>query len=198
MARPGLLTTAEHLPFKDFIYYINKLHEDGEYLWELYCCLAFSTGLRASDVLSLKWKDVLGKKYLMRREIKTQKARLIKLNEEFDKKITALYDLLGQPNLESYAIQNNKTGKAYSIWTVNRAIQKYRDRYGMTIRAFSTHSFRKTFGRYVYDSWENKSEALILLQNIFRHDESLTTMRYIGIVQDDIDVVFNSISFTLP
>ena len=60
-------------------------------------------------------------------------------------------------------------------------------------QAFSTHTFRKTFGRYVYELMGRSAEGLILLNQIFRHSNLETTRRYIGLAQEDIDKVFNSI-----
>ena len=57
----------------------------------------------------------------------------------------------------------------------------------------STHTFRKTFGRYVYELMGRSAEGLILLNQIFRHSNLETTRRYIGLAQEDIDKVFDSI-----
>lgn len=71
----GQLTTADYLPYKEFLRLLDALDRDGEYLGETYCWLSFCTAFRASDVRTLKWKDVLGKKELVRIEQKTQKSR---------------------------------------------------------------------------------------------------------------------------
>ena len=51
MSVKGQITTAEPLEFKDFLRLLSSLHEDGNYLWELYCCISFCTACRVSDVL---------------------------------------------------------------------------------------------------------------------------------------------------
>lgn len=61
----GQLTTADYLPYKEFLRLLDALDRDGEYLGETYCWLSFCTAFRASDVRTLKWKDVLGKKELV-------------------------------------------------------------------------------------------------------------------------------------
>lgn len=48
MSVKGQITTAEPLEFKDFIRLLSGLHEDGNYLWELYCCISFCTACRVS------------------------------------------------------------------------------------------------------------------------------------------------------
>ena len=68
----GQLTTADYLPYKEFLRLLDALDRDREYLGETYCWLSFCTAFRASDVRTLKWKDVLGKKELVRIEQKTK------------------------------------------------------------------------------------------------------------------------------
>lgn len=78
MARiKGKLTTADYLPIEEFSYLIDCLHNDKEYIWELYCRLSFCTALRASDVLSLTWETILHKEYFDITEQKTKKSRRI-------------------------------------------------------------------------------------------------------------------------
>ncbi|GAB6013529.1 tyrosine-type recombinase/integrase, partial [Viscerimonas tarda] len=152
-------------------------------------------GLRASDVLSLKWKDILNTDTLGKLEQKTQKGRQIILNESVREKILELYKLLGSPGRELPAVCNPKTKAPYSLEYINRQLKVFRVRYRLPAKAFSTHTFRKTFGRFVYESNGRSAESLILLNTIFRHSNIEVTKRYIGIRQDEINQVFNSIKF---
>jgi integrase len=191
----GQLTTADYLPIEDFNRFIDGLHNDKEYLWELYCRLGFCTALRASDILSLKWIDILGKDELGKMEKKTEKGRRIKLNNSVMKKIQELYVLLGKPLITHPVICNPRTEKAYTLTHINRLLKTFRFRYKLPIKAFSTHTFRKTFGRYVYENNGRSAESLILLNSIFKHSNTETTKVYIGLRQDEINNVFNSINF---
>lgn len=189
----GQLTTAEYLPITEYRRLLQELEKDGLYLWETYCWLSFCTAFRASDVRALRWKDVLGKNELVRTEQKTKKNRLIKFNQEVREKNTMLYGQLGNPDTQQYIFANPHTEKPYSLEYINRLLKTYRVKYHLPIKAFSTHTFRKTFGRYVYELMGRSAEALILLNQIFRHSNLETTRRYIGLAQEDIDKVFNSI-----
>jgi integrase len=191
----GQLTTADYLSMEDFNRLTDGLHHDGEYLWELYCRLGFCTALRASDVLSLKWKDVLGKRELFKIEKKTGKNRKITFHVSVRNKIEALYQLIGKPDIDSFVIMNPKTKAAYSLEHVNRQLKTFRIRYRLPIKAFSTHTFRKTFGRHVYESNGRSAESLILLNSILKHSSIEITKVYIGIRQDEINNVFNTIQF---
>lgn len=189
----GQLTTADYLPIAEYYRLLQELEKDGLYLWEAYCWLSFCTACRASDVRPLRWKDILGKSAMTRIEQKTKKNRLIKFNRDVQEKNRFLYEMLGRPDPEQYIFLSPRTGKPYSLEYINSLLKTFRVRYRLPIRAFSTHTFRKTFGRYVYELMGRSAEGLILLNQIFRHSNLETTRRYIGLAQEDIDKVFDSI-----
>ena len=180
----GQLTTADYLPMDTFRKLLDALEKDGEYLWATYCWLSFCTAFRASDVRTLRWKDVLNRNQLVKTE---KKSRYVQ------EKTRHLYGLQGIPDVENLIFMNPQTGNPYSLEYINRLLKVFRVRYRIPIHAFSTHTFRKTFGRYVYEMMGRSAEALILLNQIFRHSNLETTRRYIGLAQEDIDKVFNSI-----
>lgn len=72
--------------------------------------------------------------------------------------------------------------------------KRWKEKYDLNIDHFSTHTFRKTFGRYVYDTSKDKSEALILVNSILNHSTIDVTKVYIGLRQDEVNSVFNSIN----
>lgn len=195
MALKNQLTKSDYLEFSEFKRLLKKLHEDKKYIWELYARISFCTALRASDVLSLTWADILNRSYLIKTEKKTGKTRKIPLNEQAQKYIDELYLLLKRPNPAEFVFQNRHTGQAYSIQYINRIAKEWKEKYQLKIENFSTHTFRKTFGRYVYDSSENKSEALILLNQIFQHSSINITKVYICIREDEIRSIYDSIQF---
>lgn len=196
MARiKGKLTTADYLPIEEFNHLIDGLHNDREYIWELYCRLSFCTALRASDVLSLTWENILHKEYFDVTEQKTKKSRRITFNKSVTKKIAQLYTLIGEPDMKGSLFLNPKTKNPYSLEHINRKLKQFKMTYRLPIKAFSTHTFRKTFGRYVYESNNKSAESLILLNSIFRHSSIDITKVYIGLRQAEIDKVFNSIRF---
>ena len=90
-------------------------------------------------------------------------------------------------------ICNPKTKKPYTTQYINDTLKYLRVKYRLPIKRFSSHTFRKTFGRYVYELMGRSAEGLILLNQIFRHSNLETTRRYIGLAQEDIDKVFDSI-----
>lgn len=63
-------------------------------------------------------------------------------------------------------------------------------------KVFSSHSLRKTFGRRVWLQECDKGrgdQALLLLADVFGHANIATTKRYLGIRQEEILSVYDSL-----
>ena len=82
-----------------------------------------------------------------------------------------------------------------TIQYINQVLKDIKYRYRLDINHFSTHTFRKTFGRYVYDTNNHSADSLLLLNKILKHSSIEVTKAYIGITQDEISSIFNSIKF---
>ena len=195
MANKNQLTKSDYLPMEDYKKLLYLLHKDRQYLWELYARLAFCTALRVSDILHLTWSDILHKGSLTKSEKKTGKVRKIPFNLNIQTRIEELYMLLKRPNPNELIFKSKFTGTSISPQYLNRIMKEWKIKYKLNIENFSTHTFRKTFGRYVYDTSENKSEALLLLNRIFNHSSIEITKVYICIRKDEINSIFDSIRF---
>jgi len=195
MAKKNQLTKSDYLSQSDFKKLLNGLHEDKQYIWELYARISFCTALRSSDVLSLRWSDVINKNEIVKVEKKTRKTRRVPINNSIKNKIQNLYNILDCPNRNDLIFVSKITGRAMTIQYINNKTKAWKIRYKLTLGNFSTHTFRKTFGRYIYDSTENKSEALVILNSIFKHSSIDITKVYIGLREDEINSAFNLIQF---
>ena len=79
---------------------------------------------------------------------------------------------------------------------VNRHFKSIKVRYQIKTRNFSTHSLRKTFGRRVVDTAGPDAEmSLIKLSEIFNHASPLVTRRYLGLRQEELGEVDDSLQF---
>lgn len=195
MAKKNLLTTSDYLEYSEYDKLLCALHHDKEYIWELYARLSFCTACRASDVLAMRWEDVLNKSEQIVVEKKTKKARKLTFNPSVRNKIKELYGLLGKPAKSELIFQSKRTDTAITIQCVNKILKKFKDKYKIRIGNFSTHTFRKTFGRYVYEHHNRSAESLLLLNKILNHSNLNVTKTYIGITQDEVNDIFNSITF---
>lgn len=194
MAKKNQLTTSDHLPYEEFTRFLDCLHNDGEYRWEMYARLSFCTACRASDTLRFRWKDVLGVSSVTVVEQKTQKARKIPFNPSVQKSFDELWKLLGCPDKKDYIMGSPKGDKPLTIQFINMKLKEFKFKYRLKIENFSTHTFRKTFGRYVYDSSNRSAESLILLNKILNHSSIQITKTYLGITQDEVNGIYASIS----
>lgn len=194
MSLKGKLTKSDYLPMSELKKLLDGLHKDKDYMGELYVRISFYTAMRSSDVRSLTWEEVLNRFHFFKTEKKTGKTRKITLSDSSVKHITELYKLLGSPDPHGYIFKNKSTGNPYTIQSVNMKIKKWKYKYAIKIGNFSTHTFRKTFGRYVYDSSEDKTAALVLLNQILRHGSLETTRVYLGIREDEINEIFRAIT----
>lgn len=195
MARKGLSTTADYLPFDELKKLFEGLHRDKLYKWEAYCKVSYCTAFRISDVRTTTWKDILHQSELIKMEQKTKKSRLITFSQEIADNIAQLYELAGSPDLSLSVICNPHTHQPYSREYINRRLKYFRVRYQVNIRHFSTHSFRKTFARNTFEANGGTMKALSLIQKILNHKNPQTTLIYMGYVQDDINEIYNSLHF---
>lgn len=195
MARKGLSTTADYLPFEELKKLFEGLHRDKLYKWEAYCKVSYCTAFRISDVRTTTWKDILHQSELIKMEQKTKKSRLITFSQEIADNIAQLYELAGSPDLSLSVICNPHTHQPYSREYINRRLKYFRVRYQVNIRHFSTHSFRKTFARNTFEANGGTMKALSLIQKILNHKNPQTTLIYMGYVQDDINEIYNSLHF---
>ena len=193
MSVKGSITTADYLDFDEYKRLVVELEEDKHYRYSLYCVLAFCLGLRISDVLKLKWEDILDRKNVLVTEKKTGKARSIPIGIKTAQHIKRAYEQLGWPDVKQYVFVSHDRNKPITRQAVNKRLKEWKVEYGLNIKNFSSHTFRKTFGRYVYESMGRSDEALIILNRIFRHTSIQTTMVYIGLRDDEISKVFNNL-----
>lgn len=194
MAQKGLRTKTNALDYKDYLKLITGLRKDKLYRWELYCVVSFATGMRISDMLSTRWKDILNKEIFNKVEKKTGNLRSVFINDEIREYIAELYRFLGCPNVSQPLITNEQTGKPYSREHINRMLKIFQFRYKLPPIRFASHSLRKTLGRYTYDKMGRTAESIVLLSDIYGHKNPGTTWTYIGLRDDEIKKVFEGIS----
>lgn len=193
MSLKGSITTADYFDYDEFKRLLDCLEKDGQRKWAFYCLISFCLGLRASDVLKLRWDDVVDKRTVVVTEKKTQKTKGIPIGKNTAMHIAKMYEEEGEPMLGDFIFTTEKSnGTPVTIQYINKLAKKWKKKYHLKINHFSTHTFRKTFGRYVYEKRDRSYEALLELNRIFRHANLQTTMIYIGITDDNIYKVFDN------
>jgi integrase len=79
---------------------------------------------------------------------------------------------------------------AVSTQFINRKLKEIKVVYRLKIDHFSTHSFRKTFGRRIWEQDNHSEKSLIMLSEIFNHSGTVITRKYLGIRQEEIANVY--------
>ncbi|WP_090793791.1 site-specific integrase [Pelagirhabdus alkalitolerans] len=140
--------------------------------------MGINTGLRISDLLPLRVKDVFGQTHIVMKEKKTHKTKRFLLNLELRHQIE---EYVRDLDSDDYLFPSHKTGLPIQRVQAYKILNEAASRVG--IKAFGTHSMRKTFGFWHYTIHKN----VALLQDIFNHTSPDITLRYIGINQDIVD-----------
>nr|WP_054549343.1 site-specific integrase [Lysinibacillus sphaericus] len=163
---------------------------------ELLFCFGIYTGLRISDILKLKVKDVYGKDHFHIIEQKTKKAKQRSRKYTVRKRIPIIKKL--QRLLDDYCkdmnandyIFKSRQGKNKPITRV-RAYDILREAaQHCELKEIGTHTLRKTFGYLVYQN----EKDVALLQDIFNHSAPYITLKYIGVNQDAINNAYNALN----
>lgn len=188
-------TTADYLEWDSNILLISKLYQDQNYKFALLIALGSFFGVRISDLLNLKWYDILNTDTLNIIEKKTKKQRTIKINDQLKKHIQSCYKEIKPLSSNDYIFISQK-GSVYSVQRINVVFKEIRVKYNLKIKNFSTHSMRKTFGRQVYNNAGSNAElALVKLSELFNHSDVRTTRKYLGLRSEELMEAYDSLSF---
>lgn len=140
--------------------------------------LGINTGLRISDILRLRVRDVEGWDIYIR-EKKTNKIREVKMPKELKKAIREY--IKGKPKNEYLIKSRNGKNKPITRGMAYVILNQIADRFGL--ERIGTHSLRKTYGYHFY----NQFKDVVTLQQMLNHTDSKETLRYIGITQDTLN-----------
>lgn len=172
-----------------------RLKEDCETRDYLLIVVGCYFGLRISDLLTLRWNDILEKTEVVLTEQKTNKQRRITINPKVSQALNYGSTELrsgGNFNPDGY-IFANRWDRKLSISYINKRLKVIFKKYNVHVQNPSSHTLRKTFGKRIYES-DNKSErALVYLSEIFSHSSISITRKYIGITQEQISDLYLSL-----
>lgn len=176
--------------------------------------LGINSGLRISDILKLKAKDLRNQDYFVLKEQKTGKMQRLKIQSQLKKEID---EYIKDMNDEDYIISSKKHRDTLTITTKvknekgkmrnvkqevknisnNSPLQRMQAwrilndaarEVGIT-DPIGCHTMRKSFGYHIYLS---NDKDITLVQKLLNHSSPSVTLRYIGIVQEDLDLVLDN------
>jgi integrase len=149
--------------------------------------LGINNGLRISDLLSLKVRDVKSLKpgdSLEIRESKTGKPNVLMINKSSYKDLKQYLETSGASE-EDFLFRSYKTKRALSRHAVNHLIKKWCRLIGLSGN-YGSHSLRKTFG---YQQRTKYGIGFDILCRRFNHSCPSITMRYLGIEDKEVNQI---------
>ena len=188
---------AEAMDWNEAQQLITRMFQDGLYRDALLVASGCNLGLRISDLLRLRWCDLLSDTFTMT-EQKTGKVRELGVNAHLQRIASSCRKAMGRPREDAFVFVAEGKDVPMSRQAVDLMLKRVRVKYHVkSAKVFSSHTLRKTFGRRV---WEKECEngrgdqALVLLCDVFGHTSIAITKRYLGIRQDEIRSVYNSLN----
>ena len=188
-------TTAEYIPWDKATALVRHLYNDGDFRMSLLVGCGIMFGLRFSDLSRLTWDQIMADEFSLF-EKKTGKYRTIKVNDSFKRHIMDCHKALGISGSNQQPCFLNRFGNIVSIQMVNRKLKEYNVRYRLNVKHVSSHALRKSFGRHVVEmAGENSEMALIKLSEIFGHTSVRVTRIYLGLRQQELEEIYDSLDF---
>ena len=189
-------TTADYIEWNTAVNLVHRLYKDKDYKMSLLIGCGIFFGLRISDILQLSWDMLLDDSSFELIEKKTQKRREVRINKGFQKHIWDCYNALLITDKSEKCFKSRER-RVYSIQRINMLLKDIKKKYGIkSVKNFSTHSLRKTFGRHVYERADSNGEtALVMLSELFNHSNIAITKRYLGLRKEEIMGCYDLLDF---
>lgn len=166
--------------------------------------IGINVGLRASDLTQLRWsyfynKDMTFKEFYVLQPKKTRKTgKFVKIffNQTVKKAIENYVSEYPIQDMDDYMFRSRKGDVPITEKGLRRIIVDVSADAGIE-KNVGSHSLRKTWAYTIWHNAEDKSKALVMIQQCLNHSDSITTMRYIGIMDEEKKDMYESIELGL-
>jgi len=153
--------------------------------------LTINNGLRISDVLRLRVRDVvnlLPGQYIIVKEKKTSKKNVLMMNDVTREAVLRFMETM--PDDDKFLFSSRKGNSPLTVPYVTSLVKGWCKKVGL-VGNFGTHSLRKTFGM-VQRTVHGVSYEVISKR--YRHSHPGVTMRYLGISDEEVnEMLMNNI-----
>jgi len=177
--------TSDYLTTDEILRLIRYFKKLGNHRMVLLIEFGIKTLLRYSDISRITWSDVLGKETLILNEKKTNKRREITIGVTLRKSIESAYFGTKQPNKDELIFK-------YTLQHTNLLLKEGGKNVKIRNKNISTHSFRKSGSRFIWENNGHSDEYLIKLSSILNHSSTSITRRYLGISREEIKDIYQS------
>lgn len=146
-----------------------------------------NTGIRVSQLLSLKVKDIWDghkfKEFLYIQDEKAEEEKAFYLNQNVRDAAKSYFDTFEFKN-EDFLFKSKKNLQPITRQQAYRIINCAAKEVGISAK-IGTHTLRKTFGYHAY----RKGIAISILMKVYNHHSPAETLRYLGIDKDDQQLI---------
>lgn len=174
----------------------------------LFIAIGLFTAYRLNEIVNMKWSTLLNNDLSVKDKLiiyvsKQDKKRSMQVHPFLKKKIEAYRDKLGDRlKLDAYIFTNTKgpnrgtplTERGVNVWI----IKKWLDKLGIVTRNPSSHTLRKTMARKFFEASNEKYDnamALVTTMKMLGHRDPSTTLRYIGVQEEEIDSIVSNLNY---
>lgn len=170
--------------------------------------IGINVGIRGSDLRTLKWNFFFDKQedgtmkfkklYVLQPMKQRKQKKFVKLffNQTVQTAINNYISEYPIENYDDYLFYSRKGDEPINVKSLWRIIKDAASEAGIE-QNIGSHSLRKTWGFWCWHQAENKDKALVTLQQCFNHSSTQVTMRYIGLLDEEIEEMYNSIELGL-
>lgn len=153
----------------------------------LFFTLGINSALRVSDLLELKFEDIIDEQlqpldHIKLKETKTGKHNKIAISKGVKKAIVSYVQDFYKSSLSDYVFYSRKGGnksiQRAMAWKIMKETAE-----AVGVKDIGTHSLRKTWAYHSYKAGTD----IVIIQDMLNHSSPAITLRYIGITQDEKD-----------
>lgn len=164
--------------------------------------VGINVGIRASDLRELKYsfffnEDGSHKDYYKIQPKKTKKyGKFVTMyfNDAVKNMIDKYVEEYPYNSLDDYLFASRKgENKPINVRSLREIVKVMAKEAGIT-QNIGSHSLRKTWARACFENAKDKTRALVVLQKALNHSDSLTTLRYVGLLDEEISEMYNTIN----
>lgn len=160
--------------------------------------IGINISLRASDLVTLKWNFFFDDNgdwkdfYTLQPKKQRKQKKFVKLyfNQAIKKVILDYIEQYPIQNMNEHLFKSRKGDGSITERALWKIVVDAAEEAGVN-KNVGSHSLRKTFGFWAWHNAEDKNKALVTLQMIFNHSDTQTTLRYIGLLNSEIEDMFN-------
>lgn len=177
----------------------NRFVEKKQYRNALMFVIGINVGLRASDLLELKWSQIFDEdgsiaNGITVKEDKTEKFRTFYLNESCKTAIIEYYNgLKKKPAKSEYVFSSRKGDGHIEVRPAGLILKNAAKAVGIKYNV-GTHSMRKTFGYWQLKAHKDDALFLCHLQEMFNHSSPQITLRYCGLAEEEMEQYYNDVN----